>query len=267
MKRLREGFRTMNTVKKIEAVAAVILTLAIIAGVPVLAWLTTSTKVEVLTKVKQPTNLDIRAGNYDPIINFDLRDIDIETPDHVDAVNNKASKYYVFSVSAGSYKIPYIIQVAHTTNIPFTYKLYKATRLDKSASLENILYTVYHRLNESAAEGTPYKIEGENLLVNTLNGDSSQYGRQLGLGSGYYYGETYLNTDTPQIYAVPVYHQTGTITWDENQLDIDEPDYYVLELEWDTGASAGPAGFTQWNKAVNNKETDIIYISAAKATE
>ena len=277
MKKLREGFTAMSTAKKIETAAAVILTLAIIVGVPVFAWLATTTEVEVLTKVRKPDNLDITAGNGDPIINFDLRDIDVKHPDT--ETETTASKYYVFSVSAGGYNIPYIIQIAHTTNIPFTYNLYRAKKLGENDSLQQILYTVYRRIDGGGDGETNYQIVGQNLLTKTLNGDEanvSTYGRLLGKNNDkdYYYQTTYItndpndNNDTPQVYAIPLYHQTVTLQRPEEDSDglfNDDYDYYVLELTWKK--TDDTEGFKQWNIGSNNKETDIIYISAAVAME
>ena len=42
-------------------------------------------------------------------------------------------------------------------------------------------------------------------------------------------------------------------------------DYFILQLDWD-GAAVTEGNFAQWNKAENNKETDIIYISASRTT-
>ena len=271
MKKLREGFRAMKTAKKVETIAALILTLAIIAGVPVLAWLATTTKVEVLTRIRKPDNLDIRAGNGDLIVNFHLRDIDVA---HTEEDALTESRYYVFSVNAGGNKARYYIQVAHTTNIPFTYKLYSATKQEDDDVKPGFLSTVYRSLEQSTEEpGTTYQFKTKDLLAEenkgiTLNGDNSQYGRQLGKNNDSYYSKTYNQSDDdPQIYAIPVYHQTGVLARNDNDTNQDQYDYFVLELVWNTDEVSDEDPFKAWNEAKNNKETDIIYISAAKATD
>lgn len=270
MKKLLKGFVSLSAVKKLELVLATLFTLAAAVGAPALAWFSTGEQAEVLTKIKEPDHLDIRAGNYDPTINLDLRDIDVDKPDYEDNATHTASKYYVFSVNAGDYKIPYIIQVAHTTNIPFTYKLHRALKVgsEKTALGEGYTgYASYHPL-DTPDEITYYAFQGTDLLTVTLNPDEdnrSRYGRILGIkgGNNEYYDKTYLSTDTPQIYAVPLYHQTEKIMWSQHVGAPTDHDYYVLELQWDTNADSNHA-FAAWNKASNNKETDVIYISAAQ---
>lgn len=262
MRRIIEKFAALDLAKKIQLAAAVILTAAVLVGAPAFAWFSYNQTVELMVKIKEPENLDIRAGNFDEVINLDLRDIDI------DAIKKEAgdgaAKYsakYVFSVSAGDYKIPYRIQVAHTTNIPFVYHLYRAEK-GGSAKPSSGNYAAYHPIGE-ADNITYYTYGSEDLLTHTLNEyNNESYGRAVANNGDTYYNMTYGETDAPQMYAVPLYQQTDTINW--NRLE-GEHDYYVLVLEWDS-TSKGATGFVNWNTAENNKETDIIYICAAKAT-
>ena len=53
-----------------------------------------------MTKIKAPANLDIKAGNQDQIINFDLSGVDIEE------IQKTGAKGYVFSIDSGDYKTP-----------------------------------------------------------------------------------------------------------------------------------------------------------------
>ena len=278
MKGLIARFRMMSTAKKVEIFTATMLTLTIIVGVPVFAWLTTTTKVEVLTKIKEPEQLDIRAGNGEDVFNFDLRDIDFSKPDDVNGT--KKSKYYVFSVNPGAIKFDYIIQVAHTTNIPLTYKLYSAKKTEGNTVSKILYHPILEPNNITYYEIVRDDIPDtyDNLLIYTLNSDDGTLtGRQLGQKGDEdgYYNQTYTDSsDTPEIYAIPVYQQTDVIKWEQNNPG--ELDYYVLELEWDDNPppsaedAADPEStynrFKQWNTAINNKETDIVYISAAKAT-
>ena len=109
--------KKLNRVQKIQIIIASVLTIAIIIAISVYAWFSLASNMETMTKVKEPDNLDIRAGNFNPIINFDLNGINIE-----DMAENDHAEYRVFSVSAGDYKIAYKLQLTHTTNIPFKYK-------------------------------------------------------------------------------------------------------------------------------------------------
>ena len=110
-----------------------------------------------------------------------------------------------------------------------------------------------------------YKI-GENVSLSPLNADSANkayYGREIAKNGDTYYNKTYEDeNDAPEIYAVPVYLQSTTITpTDKGE---DAHDYFILKIEWDQESAA--TNFTKWNKAENNKETDIIYITASRST-
>ena len=255
MKKLLKGFGKLSTGQKVEFVLALLITLMLTIGIPVFAWFIYSNRLETMTKIKEPDNLDIRAGNFDQIINFELRNIDIE-----DIKENQTSQCYVFSVSAGDYKIPYILQLAYTRNIPFKYSLWKAEQVESG----RVGIVQYHPLSDPD-DITYYEKKTELELVpqNTDSESKAYFGRELALSEGTYYDKTYVEGDTPEIYAIPIYMQTAAITPDNNESN--QHDYFILELSWDEEAAAA-TGFTKWNKAENNKETDIIYISASRTT-
>lgn len=255
MKRILKRFIELSNTQKIEFILASLCSLLLIIGVPVFAWFYYANNLETMTQIKEPDNLDIRAGNFDPIINLELSNIDIEA-----MKKNETSQYYVFSVSAGDYKINYNIQLAHTTNIPFKYTIWRATKV--SGSGENIV--AYHPL-DNADEVTYYQKDNSPLVLTPLNadaGNASHYGRVIAQSSGDYYVKTYSGVDLPEIYAVPMYLKTAEpITPTEKG----DHDYFILQLDWDD-AAATEGAFAQWNKVENNKETDIIYISASRST-
>lgn len=256
----------MKTGQKIEFILASLCTIALLIGMPVWAWFAGENKMETMTKIKVPENLDIRAGHYHSIINFELSDISIE--DMYDTTNNVSyPEYRVFSVSAGDYKIPYTLQLAHTTNIPFKYSIYKAAEVD-SAGANTVAYKpIYKDSDDPTTDGRSYYYQiGEEVSLTALNGDETNevyYGREIAEKGDSYYSKTYEDqNDTPEIYAVPVYLQSETITpTDKGE---EAHDYFILKIEWDQEAAA--TNFTKWNKAENNKETDIIYITASRST-
>lgn len=252
--------RKLNKAQKIEALIASFLTMALLIAVPVYAWFAYSNNAETMTKVKEPDNLDIRAGNFHPIINFDLNGINIE-----DMAEKNQAEYRVFSVSAGDYKIDYKLQLAYTTNIPFKYTLYSATwKQDVTEATALPTYVEYHPLNDPDTKSY-YEI-GAEITLTPLNADadnSGTYGRTIAKHDGTIYEKTYDGADDdPEIYAVPMYLQTGRIT--PTNKEENEHDYFVLKIEWDEDAAN--QGFTKWNKAENNKETDIICITASRYT-
>ena len=124
MEAIKEKFLKLHKFKKIQFVVASILTLFLVVGGSVYAWFALSGNLETLTKVKEPENMDIRAGggigtaSPDPVVNFDLSDIDIES------IAKGTPELRVFTVSTGDYRMKYKLQLAYTTNIPFTYKIY-----------------------------------------------------------------------------------------------------------------------------------------------
>ena len=260
---LKSRFSALSMGNKIQVVAATVVTLVLVIGVPVYAWFVLGGKIEAFTKIKEPDNLDIRAAHYDAIQYFDLSDIDIE------AMNtNNTPHRVVFSVSAGDYKIPYQIQLAHTTNNPFKYRLFRATEYTGNNPPANPAVTYISvplkNQGESEANYTFYYVKYAEVTLTAKNPDSASvtaYGRELALGSGNYYTNTYDGSDEPEIYAVPIYEQSGRINYDPNS----EHDYFVLEISYDSTART-TGNFSEWNTAENKKETDMIYLTASRFT-
>lgn len=255
MKKLLGKFNSMKTVQKVEFVFASVITLVLVIGIPVYAWFSYLNSLETMTKVKEPDQLEIKAGNFDQILYFDLRDVNIE-----DMAKNNKSAYYVFSVSTGEYNFSYYLTLAHTTNIPFEYKLHNSIR-----SEEEVDGYVEYAPKDAPDDKTYYRIGDEIPLtpINPDNDGTSTYGRTLALTSGTDYDKTYDSGDDPQIYAVPLYKKTSAI----DPYHLKSPDghvYFVLELKLADTTEAD--NFRQWNKAENNKETDVIYITASRTT-
>ena len=261
MNKLIQKFNKLNNIQKVEFVLASLLTLALMVGIPVFAWFSSVNKMETMTKVKEPENLDIRAGHYHSIINFELSDINIE-----EMGKNGTAEYRVFSVSAGDYKIPYVLQLAHTTNIPFKYSIYHATEVATDGEDTVPYKPLYKDPDDPTTDGITYYYKiGEKVTLTALKAESENedyYGREIAKKGDSYYNRTYDKGDNAEIYAVPKYLQSGTIT--PSDKGGDTHDYFVLKIEWDEEAAA--TNFTKWNKAENNKETDMIYIAASRGT-
>lgn len=262
----------MNRRQKTEAVIASVLTLLLFAGLPAYAWFAKSKNLKTITKIKEPGEIIIRSGksvqtnaDADPVVNFEMKDIDIET------IAAGTPGRYVFSVKPGEYNPQYDLILAHTTNIPFTYTLYKASYVDTATV--NAMTTAQKKAN--LALYTPqddetikvyYQKIGDSLTMTNLNLDNSTtYGRPVAASSGDHYNKTYDNTDTPEIYAIPVYSKTS-VPISHSEESTDTYDYYILELAWDsTATTSNNFLYSEWNKADNNKETDMIYITANNA--
>ena len=260
MEAIKEKFLKLSKSKRIQFVAASVLSLFLSVGVSVYAWFALSGNLETLTKVKEPENMDIRAGggigaaSPDPVVNFDLSDIDIEN------IAEGTPELRIFTVSPGDYKMKYKLQLAHTTNIPFTYKIYhtlSGTKADHDVA--------YSRLSGSG--DTFYYKKGAEITLTARNSDitnKSYYGREVAITDqeDYYFSNTYsVGIDTPELYAVPVYAQSGTLSPGSNENGYD---YYILEISWNQEEAA--TRFSEWNEAVNKKETDMIYITASRSS-
>ncbi len=254
MKSLKEKYLELNTGKRVQLILAIILTLALIPSIITYAWFALSGGLETLTKVKEPESMDIRAGGTqpDPIVNFDLSDIDITKV-------QESPQMRVFTVSPGDYKMRYKLQLAYTTNIPFTYKIYEAT--DATASS----YDVAYLKKGDKEENTLYYSKGKQIEMKkqNVNSSSAYYGRELGENNteNHYYTNTYNSNDTPdtpELYAVPIYEQSMSAITPGNNAN--GYDYYILEISWNPEERA--TNFTEWNEAANKKETDMIYITA-----
>lgn len=260
MKVLYKKITNMRPSQRVEFIIAAVLSLFLLVAVPIYAWFTYVNRLENLTKIKAPTSLDIRAGHKDAIEYLELKDIDIE-----DIKDNGNPKRYVFCVKTGNESLHYDIQLAHTTNIPFLYTLYRAeegTEGETGVCLEYVSpvddETYYYKKSGS----------GEALPMTLLNGDTdntSHYGRTIAKNNDGYYSKTYdvaVNDGTPEIYAIPLYSQCTDISSSGTDQDPDY-DFFILELNWDNNSENNLNDFNKWNKADNNKETDIIYISAS----
>ena len=169
----------------------------------------------------------------------------------------------------------YRIQIAHTTNINFTYTLYKA--YTNSAGDGGVEYTDengnthYYTCKEVFSSNDP----SSELYGHYINLKNGNFDGNRKLANDYYVKRSYEDGDVIQQYAEPLYWQTGTIHANSeyriNESDTDsisyneynlyhttEPsdkkflNFYVLRISW-------PGD----NSVKNDKETDIIYLTAA----
>lgn len=274
-------FKKMDKRQKVEVIAASILSAALLISLPTYAWFASNKNLETITKIKEPGEMMIRAGRTikpdeaDPIVNFELNDINIES------ISEGKPQLFVFSVSPGDNKLGYRIQLAHTTNIPFTYKIYKANEKKDVTGLTDAQKTElasYHAIETPNSVTYYEKVDYDSDVTNgittipmtALNANSDlsngRIAKQNDSGDLYEcYSQTYNSgTDTPNIYAVPIYMQSVELP---HSSESNDPfDYYILELGWDVAAETAKDNYKDWNEADNNKETDIIYITAKRAS-
>lgn len=201
-----------------------ILLALLLAAVGTVAWMRHIRSLQTATLV-QVTSLSLEGPNPNTpntaIIN--LGDKDISTG---------GSASYVFGVRTNN--VPsFTVQLAHTTNIPFTYTIYPATPV--------------------ASGQTPDITEDGASFVKSATSLSGEYANQTALGSNLarrdddYYNSTYGVKGSVygnvQKNAMPLYWQSSNISpSSENSVT-----YFILEVSWTAGE--------------NDKETDMVYLT------
>lgn len=260
MKRIIRKLKKLSLPVKIQLVVAIICTLTI----GVYAWFAVQDRIEALSKIKEPPSINLASGGDDPALYITLENID---------VNSGNEKYVVFSVEAGKYSA-YDLQLSHTTNIPFEYELYRVqedangdiaytdhTRNDVETELHYSIMTGYNFSGTGSAA-----IASGKVTLTDINPDSTTTSRTIGdenaLASKTRRNYDTTNDDVNQ-YVKPLYSVARKIP----QLNASEDgsadrDYFAIKIIWQTNPNIREDDARYWDFAFNNKETDIIYISA-----
>lgn len=173
------------------AVLAAAVLLSALGGT--MAWLRYARSLHTLARIQVPS-MTLTGPQGESTLPVALGDMDLSQP---------GSKESIFRIASNK-GTHYILQLAHTTNLPLNYTIYKLS----SAS--------------DPSRETP-------LAGSYRNGD------------GTLHSVTYGDYDKVQKNAQPLYWQSEVQTSSGEE-------FYVLVVTWDAG--------------VNNKETDMIYITA-----
>lgn len=252
-----------NRLQLIWRAVTITFLLTALCGASVYAWFGFSRKTAATVKISDPTAIFINAGNKEDIRYLNLADLDVESDEYKD---------YVFCVRGSVHY--YRLQLAYTTNNQFSYEIYPA--VEKSTEdVPQDAKTVTWIANTGANAGSEltYYSNVPALTGSILNQDNNITTNEVIAKtdhSDYYYQNTYglgNNTfyDIRQKYAVPLYWQADhTRQVQDNEFTDDDNDgvrefchYYILRVKWDYPSS----------NRENNKETDIIYISAKNFTD
>ena len=257
--------------KKIVLIVSIVLTFLLGIEISVYAWFSSQRRMAVLGNINAPYTLYLSAANQESLVYLDMSSIDVGVP----GSRTTTHKDFVFSVQ-GSWDISeYYLQLAHTTNIPFQYTVYRVkngdiyTESDYSGLSDDLKETsvsyTTHTKNGNFAKGqTIYYTFRENSVY-TYTGE--QYGKvmdesnyknlsgQLAVkdSSNTYYKQTYDSTliNKVQKNAVPLYMQAGPLKKNAaTPRGQDFCDYYILRVEWEYDAQLR-----------NDKETDMVYIT------
>lgn len=214
--------------QKRQLVLALIATAVLAVMVGTLAWLNYNRRLQTATLVDMP-NLIIRGPYGSDSVPIELGDIDVT-----------AGEYYrcVFSITA-SKADAYRLQLAHTTNLPFTYTIYPATLSEQQPADGNFVKASGNYYSYSAAMGGNYlnKDATTGLAITDKNNTNSKH------------GITYGDYDNVQKNAEPLYWQSASV-----EVESANRDYYVLEIKWKPGLT-------------NNKETDMVYLTVETALD
>ena len=226
---MKSNFLKSNIRRAVIAVTAAVVMIA--GSATAYAWFTNQRRLATITKVNSPTVLAIGAGAKESSLNIDMGGIDVE--------DESGKKDFVFSVYSDESVEKYKLQIAHTTNIDFVYTVYKAVEHTSDPGNDRVEYTaengnVYYYTKSGGA------IPGSHLNQSGKIADKSLHDKSYG---GY---------NRVQENAEPLYWQTADVIQPANNNLSGFLDYYILEISWS-------------DDAVNNKETDMVYLTAGIA--
>lgn len=212
--------------QKYQLILALIVTalLAVIVGTQ--AWLNNTRKLQTAAVVDMPT-LIIQGPKDSDTAPIELGDIDVTKDRHSRYV------FCITSISAQEYKL----QFAHTTNLPFTYTIYK-TGVDKAGP-------VSVRVGDHS-----YGYDETTDMVSGAYLNLPANGTVPGIAGTSLHGQTYGTYAKVHENAEPLYWQSINIELDKDGESVDgvRRDFYVLDVSWGEGLS-------------NNKETDMVYLT------
>ena len=222
----------------------------LISGVTVWAWLYEGRNVAGIGEISNPTAIHIKAGYDEDVRYLDLSGIDVDVSDHKD---------FVFCVK-GDNVTHYRLQLAFTTNNQFEFEIYPANGPVASGGVVpgDALTTVDYHIHPSFEVQHYYVSSGTLPLAGKYLNKKSDFlaytGSEVAAGSSAnLHDRTYKTGDATtydnvNIYAEPLYWQTTSPVL-HSSYSSTFADYYILRVKWGEGAK-------------NNKETDIIYITA-----
>ena len=220
-------FRKLEKKKKLQLVIAVSISVVLLVALPVYAWFTHKRSIALTTKA--PTQLYITAGNKESVANLEMADIDVE---------NGSYKDFVFGIGGADVQ-QYQIQLAHTTNIPFEYEIYRAKSVSETEKSEAVVY-----VSDEENKTFYYKIDGNKISGHYLN----QQGSEI-LADSTLHEKSYDSYGNVQKNAEALYWQSDGLSVN----DAENPfcDYFIIRVKWN-------------DKVQNNKETDMVYLTVQR---
>lgn len=280
MKTIQLKWKGLSRSKKIQAFAAAVVTLVLVIGLPVFAWFTSERKTATVIKINAPTTIKIGAGNEEPVEMIDLSNINVEEYLDEESKTLKTEGTYVFCVT-GKYLSKYDLQIARTTNIDFDYELYRVDSAKYEAvithgikskpaaengyeiaeyksELDGNTYYYPYQISASTDDKTQGNVTVQGGFLNDKTDENNHTigdGEEKIDGSTTFHAHNYEDYGHVNQYAEPLYWQVKGLPVTGQVGDAGFVDYYVLKIKWEN------------KNLTNNKETDMLYITARKSVD
>lgn len=277
----------LSVSQTVQLFFAILLTLTVIVALPTYSWYSYQKELAITTKINSPSMLEIKSGGKpgeeQSIINFEMSDIDVEDQAHNTYVEDGKTYHYkdfVFCVKGKSISA-YDLQLAHTTNIPFRYQIFRVVQDDNGSivyvSKDKTVIQNYKMARVKITGGKVQVDENKHVIYEEydtpldgryVNAVVTASGRVIANNQGA--GGTvpdltersYDMGDNYQVYANPVYWlKRGIPVYTEEKTDDGFTHSYVLRVSWIMRSEDDDR--EDLEIVQNNKETDIIYITTA----
>ncbi len=233
-KKIRKKFGAMPVSKKVQFICAIVLTIIFFTAIPVFAWFSQRRELKSITRINSPTQLYISSGHKESIANLDLGDIDISEQD--ENGHPVLSKNFVFCVSGNISGNTYKVQLAYTTNIPFEYRISKASEVNEAAEYD-VVYC--------SEDNSRFFYKKNSILSGEFKNLQDGIGHSTSL-----VGKSYGAYTQIQKNVKPLYWCSDAVATDG-----EFSDYYIITVSW-------TAEQINNDEISNNKETDLVYITA-----
>lgn len=231
----------------------------------IFGWFSFKRNMNGVTQISNPTAIFIGSGHQEDIMYMDLTDIDL--------IDGSTYKDYVFCIR-GTNVVSYQIQLAFTTNNQFNYEILPASEVSNEEDVPGNAKSVVTYYTQSVVHNDELNIDeyivkyyyvanGVNALSGNFKNKNNGSSEILAKDDDQYFNETYGESkadpspyDNVHKYAVPLYWQSTTLDFTDDGIHTEDfCDYYVLRITW------------VGENRTNNKETDIIYITAENKSE
>lgn len=240
MEPMKDDHRLLRWQKRQLALALAVTCLLAVLWVS-LAWLNHTRSLVTATEVHVPTLwIDkVHGTNAMNLGEIDVQDTEVTTEE------GKPCRRYVFSVKSNDNN-PFRLQLAYTTNIGFTYKIYPAKEDTSGVKVETDDRTYYYAWGSAVDCDMRMQAHDQTYLTTSVddqgNASDTVYNEVHPAAEPWYWisaAQTLVSADSGE----------GSYVVDPSEADPYYTRYYVLEISWDSTLK-------------NSKETDMVYLMA-----